>query len=55
MRTENVTKSIKLKVCGMREPENITAVSSIKPDFFGLIFYEKSPRFVSLESAKTLP
>ena len=39
---------IKLKVCGMTDPENILdVVSTIQPDFMGLIFYPKSKRFVS--------
>jgi len=37
---------MKLKVCGMRETENILDVANLKPDYMGLIFYEKSPRFV---------
>lgn len=35
-----------LKVCGLRERENIRAVLTLEPDFVGFIFYEKSPRFV---------
>ena len=30
----------------MREPENITAVASLRPQYLGFIFYPKSPRFV---------
>jgi phosphoribosylanthranilate isomerase len=37
---------IKLKVCGMREPENIRDVAALAPDFMGFIFYAKSPRYV---------
>ncbi len=37
---------IKLKVCGMRDPENIREVARLAPDFMGFIFYEPSPRFV---------
>jgi len=37
---------MKLKVCGMRENENILDVANLQPDYMGLIFYEKSPRFV---------
>jgi phosphoribosylanthranilate isomerase len=37
---------MKLKVCGMRELENIQEVSNLKPDFMGFIFYPQSPRFV---------
>ena len=37
----------------MRDPENIREVLELKPDYLGLIFYEKSPRFVRepIESA----
>jgi phosphoribosylanthranilate isomerase len=38
---------IKLKVCGMRDPENILQVSQLQPDYMGFIFYSKSPRFVN--------
>ena len=30
----------------MRDPENITAVASLRPQYLGFIFYPKSPRFV---------
>ncbi len=35
-----------VKVCGMREAENIHAIESLKIDFMGFIFYPKSPRYV---------
>lgn len=38
---------MKIKVCGLKYPENIQAVCELNPDFIGLIFYEKSPRFFS--------
>jgi len=34
-----------IKICGMREPENILAVAGLRPDFMGFIFYPGSPRF----------
>lgn len=37
---------MKLKVCGMRDVENIKALVELKPDFIGFIFYDKSPRFI---------
>lgn len=37
---------IKLKVCGMRDPDNILQVASMYPDYMGFIFYPKSPRYV---------
>jgi phosphoribosylanthranilate isomerase len=43
---------MELKVCGMREPENMRSlISEIRPDWMGLIFYPKSPRFVSDEKS----
>ena len=35
-----------IKVCGMREPENIRAVEATGTDWMGFIFFPKSPRFV---------
>jgi phosphoribosylanthranilate isomerase len=41
-----------LKICGLKYPENIQAVSDLKPDFMGFIFYPKSPRYAEpLDSA----
>lgn len=46
---------MELKVCGMREPENIRSlISEVKPDWMGLIFYPKSQRYVSDEHAAEL-
>src|SRR5688500_5155334 len=39
-------KKMKLKVCGMRETQNIADVSQLHPDFMGFIFYRPSPRYV---------
>ena len=35
---------MKIKVCGMKFRENITAVSELEIDYMGFIFYPKSPR-----------
>lgn len=46
---------MEIKVCGMREPENIRRlVSEVKPDWMGLIFYPKSLRYVSDDRASEL-
>lgn len=37
---------MKLKVCGLNNPENIKEVCSLNPDYIGFIFYDKSERFV---------
>lgn len=36
---------MKVKVCGMKHPENIKALAELDIDYMGFIFYEKSPRF----------
>ncbi len=38
---------MKIKVCGMRDSENISGLLNLKPDFIGFIFYDKSKRFVA--------
>ena len=35
-----------VKICGMRDAENIRQVASLKPDYLGFIYYPESPRFV---------
>lgn len=46
---------MEIKVCGMREPENIRSlISEVNPDWMGLIFYPKSPRHVADEQAAEL-
>lgn len=37
-----------IKVCGMREVDNIQALLGLKPDFIGFIFYPPSMRYVSV-------
>lgn len=37
---------MKLKVCGMRESQNIRELLLLNPDYMGFIFYGKSPRNV---------
>ncbi|OUL61688.1 N-(5'-phosphoribosyl)anthranilate isomerase [Flavobacterium sp. AJR] len=36
---------MKLKICGMKYPDNITEVGSLLPDYMGFIFWEKSARY----------
>ncbi len=42
-------KNIKLKICGMKETENIKEISALNPDYFGFIFWEKSKRNMTLD------
>lgn len=39
----------KLKICGMKHPQNILEVSGLLPDYMGFIFYDKSARFLDSE------
>lgn len=41
-----MSAALKLKVCGMRDPDNILEVVKTEPDFMGFIFYAQSPRYV---------
>jgi len=36
---------LSLKVCGMQQAGNMIQVAELQPDYMGLIFYDKSPRF----------
>lgn len=41
-----------IKVCGMRDAENIREVSDLGIDMIGFIFYPESPRYVQMISAR---
>ncbi|MDR1683194.1 MAG: phosphoribosylanthranilate isomerase [Candidatus Symbiothrix sp.] len=45
---------MKIKVCGMKYPDNILELSRLSIDFMGLIFYEKSSRCVGELSPEAL-
>ena len=38
---------MKVKVCGLRDAENIARLSQLPLDWMGFIFYERSPRYVA--------
>ena len=41
---------MRIKVCGMREPENVKALLGLPIDYVGFIFYKKSPRNIANKS-----
>jgi phosphoribosylanthranilate isomerase len=43
---KNTHKALKIKVCGMREAQNIKDLVQLSIDYIGFIFYEKSARYV---------
>ena len=42
------------KICGLREKDSLICCEANKVDFFGLVFYEKSPRNINHNKAKQL-
>ena len=45
---------IRIKMCGLRRPEDIAAVNETGPEYIGFVFAEKSRRRVSSAEAETL-
>jgi phosphoribosylanthranilate isomerase len=43
-----------VKICGLKDPENIAAAVDAGADFIGFVFYAPSPRFITPEDAKKL-
>ena len=42
------------KICGLKDVESLNCCEENNADFFGMIFYEKSPRNITLNEAETL-
>ena len=42
------------KICGLKKRESLICCEENKVDFFGMIFYEKSPRNITFDEAKIL-
>lgn len=40
---------MKIKICGMKYPENSKEIAALQPDYLGFIFYDKSPRLLENE------
>ncbi len=45
---------MQIKICGLRDSENIREIAALNPDYMGFIFYPNSPRFVSKLNAELL-
>lgn len=45
----------KLKICGMKFPENIQEIALLEPDFLGFIFYENSARNYTEDTIVSIP
>ncbi|SDZ80260.1 phosphoribosylanthranilate isomerase [Oribacterium sp. KHPX15] len=44
----------KIKICGLRRPEDIETVNKYHPEYVGFVFYKKSKRYVTEEEAEKL-
>lgn len=44
----------KIKICGLRRPEDIGAVNGLQPDYIGFVFFPGSKRYVTPEEARNL-
>ena len=47
--------TIKLKICGMKFPENIREIEKLEPDYLGFIFYENSVRNYTESTIISIP
>ena len=45
---------IRVKICGLRTPADVAAVAKAGAAYFGLNFFQRSPRYVSLTQARDL-
>lgn len=46
--------SVQVKICGLKRPQDIRAVNEAKSDYAGFVFFEKSKRNISFETAREL-
>lgn len=49
-----MTPGIRVKICGLTRPEDVTAVADAGAAYAGFVFFPKSPRNVSIETAREL-
>ena len=45
---------IKIKICGISDHDTMSTISNLNIDYVGLVFFEKSPRNVTINKAKLL-
>ena len=45
---------IKIKICGISDHDTMSTISNLNIDYVGLVFFEKSPRNVTIDKAKLL-
>ena len=45
---------IKIKICGISDLNTMSTISNLNVDYVGLVFFEKSPRNITIDKAKSL-
>lgn len=46
--------AMRVKICGLREPADLSAAVAAGAAYIGLVFFEKSPRHLTLDQARAL-
>lgn len=49
-----MTSDIRVKICGLRRPEDVAAAAAAGASYGGFVFFPKSPRNVSIADARAL-
>lgn len=49
-----MSSDIRVKICGLKEPAHVRAAAAAGATYVGFMFFEKSPRFLSIEKAAAL-
>lgn len=55
MKTQQFNKTLKLKVCGMCNADNVGRMAKVRPDMMGFIFHEASLRFCAQMPEVNIP
>jgi len=54
MKTNYEKNKIKIKICGIKKVQTVKKLIDLSVNYYGLIFFEKSPRYIDLENANNL-
>lgn len=53
-RAKTVTRNTRVKICGLTRPQDVTSAVEAGAAYVGFVFFEKSPRHVTIEQAARL-
>ncbi|WP_281823827.1 phosphoribosylanthranilate isomerase [Jannaschia rubra] len=54
LRVTRPRMGVRVKICGLRTPDDVTAVAEAGAAYLGLVFFPKSPRNVDVDQARAL-